>query len=223
MTSEFDRKYRARLEKLSTTNVADALDALGFKGATYGVRPIWEGAGKIVGRAVTVKLISAGLTAGGTHLGIRAIEAADPGDIVVIDNGGRIDTSCWGGILATGASLKGISGVVADGAVRDVDDYVALGFAVYARGAVTATARGRIMEESTNALIEFGGVQVRPGDVVIADRSGVVIVPWEKVAEVITKAESLFEKEEAMIADLKAGLSSGEVDAKYSYEKMLKS
>lgn len=220
--NEFDVKYRERLLKLSTTNVSDALDALGLKGSTYGIRPIWEGTKKITGRVVTVKMTAAGLTTGKTHLGIKAIEAAEPGDVVLIDNGGRLDTSCWGGILATGATMKGLSGVVVDGAVRDVDDYVELGFSVYARGAVVATARGRIMEEATNVMVQFGGVQVRPGDVVLGDRSGVVVIPWERIDDVVAKAETLLQKEEAMMADLRAGMSSLEVDTKYSYEKMLK-
>ena len=213
---------RDALMKLSTTNVSDALDALGLKGSTYGIRPIYEGVKKIVGEAVTVKLTAAGETKGKTHLGIKAIEAANAGDVIVIDNGGRIDTSCWGGILANGARMKGISGVVIDGACRDVDDYVEIGFPVYSRGAVVATARGRIMEESTNAMIQFGGVQVRPGDTVIADRSGVVIIPQEHFEKVLVKARELYQKEESMIADLRAGLSSLEVDQKYGYEKMLK-
>ena len=216
-----EETMRQRLLALSTTNVSDALDALGFRGATYGIRPMYEGVGKIAGSAVTLKMTAAGETKGKVHLGIRAIEAAQPGDVVVVDNGGRLDTSCWGGILANGASLKGVSGVVVDGACRDVDDYVEIGFPVYARGAVVATARGRVMEESTNTMIQFGGVQVRPGDGVLADRSGVVIVPQEHLEAVVSKAEELFQKEEAMVADLRAGLSSLEVDQKYSYEKML--
>ena len=216
-----EQAMRERLLRLSTTNVSDALDALGYKGSTYGVRPIYEGAGKIAGSAVTVKMTAAGETKGKVHLGILAIEAAQRGDVVVVDNGGRLDTSCWGGILATGAQLKGISGVVIDGACRDVDDFVELGFPVYARGSVVATARGRIMEESTNTMIQFGGVQVRPGDAVLADRSGVVFIPAEHLEEVLDKAESLWQKEEAMVADLRAGLSSLEVDQKYNYEKML--
>ena len=216
-----EQAMRERLLKLSTTNVADALDALGYKGATYGVRPIYEGVKKIAGSAVTVKMTAAGETKGKVHLGIRAIEAAESGDVIVVDNGGRLDTSCWGGILANGAKLKGISGVVIDGACRDVDDFVEISFDVYARGSVVATARGRIMEESTNSMIQFGGVQVRPGDAVLADRSGVVFIPAEHLEAVLEKAEALWAKEEAMVADLRAGMSSLEVDQKYGYEKML--
>ncbi len=213
--------YKKRLLALSTTNLADALDALGLKGATCGIRPMWEKVAKIAGRAVTLKLTAAGLTKSKTHLGVMAIEAAEQGDIIVIDNGGRLDTSCWGGILANGAKMKGVAGIVVDGAVRDLDDIMDVDFPAYARGTVVATARGRIMEESTNAMIQFGGVQVRPGDVVMGDRSGVVIIPQEKLEEVLNKAEEFFAKEEAMVAEIRAGKSMLEVDTKYNYEKML--
>jgi len=221
--NEFDGKYRARLEKLSTTNVADALDALGLKGATYGIRPIWPTMHKVIGRAVTIKMTAAGLTKAKHHLGVKAIDAAEAGDVIVIDNGGRLDTSCWGGILANGAKMKEISGVVIDGACRDVDDCVEIDFPVYARGSVVATARGRIMEEATNVMVQFAGVQVRPGDVVVADKSGVVIIPQEKMDEVIDKAEVLYQKEENMVAEIRAGSSMIDVDNKYSYEKMQRS
>jgi regulator of RNase E activity RraA len=220
--SDFDTKYRKRVMALSTTNIADALDALGLKGATFGIRPMWESAAKICGRAVTVKLIAAGMTKGKHHLGVMAIEAAEAGDVIVIDNGGRLDTSCWGGILANGAKMKKISGLVVDGAVRDLDDIIAADFPTYARGTVVATARGRIMEESTNTMIEFAGVQVRPGDVVFGDKSGVVIIPWEKIEDVLDKAEEFFKKEDAMIRDILSGQSMLDVDTKHSYETMLK-
>jgi len=216
------QEQRELLGRLSTTNLSDALDALGLKGATYGINGVWEGCAKIYGNAVTVRLLPAGTEKPKVHLGIRAITAAEPGDVIVVDCAGRLDISCWGGVLATGASLKGISGVVIDGACRDVDEYAALQFPVYARGRVVATARGRALEESTNVPIQFGGVQVCPGDLIMADRSGVVAVPQAHIEAVLDKARQLWEKEERMCADLRAGLSSAEVDAKYSYEKMLK-
>lgn len=220
--NEFDEKYRDRFEKLSTTNVSDAMDALSIKGATYGIRPMRESWGKVVGRAVTVKMTAAGETKNKHHLGMNAISVSKPGDIIIIDNGGRLDTSCWGGVLANSAKAKGVKAVIIDGACRDLDDCIDIDFPVYARGTVVWTARGRIMEQSTNEMIQFGGVQVRPGDVVMGDRSGVVVVPYERVSEVLEKAEELFEKEEAMIREI---LESGDVlavDNKFDYEKMLK-
>ena len=217
----FNEFIRERLRKMSTTNVSDALDALGLKGATYGIKPVWPTMGKIVGKAVTLKMTAAGETKNKHHLGIKAIDVAEVGDVIVIDNGGRLDTSCWGGILANGAKMKGVSGVVIDGACRDVDDCVDAEFPVYARGSVVATARGRVIEEATNVMIQFGGVQVRPGDVVMGDKSGVVIIPQERLFDVVEKAQELYVKEESMVEEILAGNSMIEVDEKYNYEKML--
>lgn len=219
---DFNKKYRTRLERLSTTNVSDAMDALGYRGATFGIRPMTPQWGKCAGPAVTLKMTAAGETKGKHHLGVKAIDAANEGDIVIIDNGGRLDTSCWGGILANGAKMKGITAVMIDGACRDLDDCIEIDFPVYARGTVVATARGRVMEESTNTMIQFGGVQVRPGDIVMGDRSGVVVIPQEHIDEILEKAERLYQKEEDMIHEIRNRVSMIEVDSKYNYEKMLK-
>lgn len=219
--SDFNEKYRARFEKLSSTNVSDALDALGLKGSTCGIRPMLEKWRKIVGPAVTMRMTAAGETPQKTHLGMNAIAAAEAGDVIVIDNGGRMDSSCWGGILANAAKTKGVSGTVIDGCCRDLDDCIDADYTVFARGTVVCTARGRVIEESTNQLIQFGGVQVRPGDIVIGDSSGVVIVPREHIDAVLLKAEQLWQKEEDMVAEIKAGADILEVDAKYNYNKML--
>ena len=216
------KELRERLDRLSTTNVSDALDALGLKGSTYGVNKMYEGCEKIIGEAVTMKVVAAGLTKSTTHMGVNAIEAAKEGDVIVIDNGGRIDVNCWGGVLSTGAKYKGVSGVVIDGACRDLDDCVELNFPVYARGTVVATARGRVQEEATNVMVQFGGVQVRPGDIVMGDKSGVVVVPVEWVDQVLDKAEQLFRKEEGMVAQIRAGKTMIEVDEAFQYERMLK-
>lgn len=113
------------------------------------------------------------------------------------------------------------SGTVIDGCCRDLNDCLDIDYKVYARGTVVCTARGRVIEESTNQMIQFGGVQVRPGDIVMGDNSGVVIVPQELVDEILEKAEELWEKEEAMIREIREGADILEVDAKYNYNKML--
>lgn len=217
----FDEQYRPRLEKLATTNIADALDSLGMNKFAYGVNPMNKEVRKIIGRAVTVKITAAGMTKSKKHMCITSVAESEPGDVIVIDNGGRLDTNCWGGILTAGAKLAGVSGVVIDGACRDVEEYDMNDFPVFARGRVVATARGRLIEEGTNIMIQFQGVQVRPGDIVVADHSGVVFIPIEIADETIAKAEQLMEKEEAMIADMRSGMGILEVDQKYNYERML--
>lgn len=209
-----------RFAKLDTCTVSDALDSLGLKGATWGVRPQWP-CPRIAGRAVTMKIKPVGLQQPAQHLGSAAIESAKAGDIIVIDNGGRLEFSTWGGLLSLSARLKGIAGVVIDGACRDIDEARELEFPVYARGVVPMTARGRVMQQSFNREVQFAGVQVHPGDLVIADGSGVVIVPSEKEQEVVTAAEAVFQKEAEMAAGIRKGFSGLEMLEKLGYEQML--
>jgi regulator of RNase E activity RraA len=209
-----------RLAKLDSCAVSDALDSLNLKGATWGVRPQWS-CPKIAGRAVTMKIKPAGLQQPTQHLGTAPIEAAQPGDIIVIDNGGKLEFSCWGGLLALSAKLKGVSGVVIDGASRDIDEARELEFPVYARGVVPMTARGRVMQESYNQEIQFAGVQCHPGDLVLADGSGVIIIAKEKENEVVSAAEAIYAKEQEMAAGIRKGYSGLEMLEKLGYEQML--
>ena len=217
----FDDQYRSRFLKLSTTNLSDAMDKVGVRGAVIGIRPMYD-CPRIVGRAVTIKITAAGMMKSKHHLGVQAIDSSEEGDIIVIDNRGDLNNNCWGEVLSMGAKMKGVSGVVVDGAARDIDMCKEFEFPVYARGTIPITARGRIMQESFNEVIRIGDVQVRPGDIVIADVNGVVVIPVEKLDEVLGAAEDIFKKEAAMVEDLKNGLSIMEVDHKYSYENMLK-
>ncbi|MEE8418606.1 MAG: RraA family protein [Dehalococcoidales bacterium] len=216
----FDQKYRKRLEKLSTTNLSDALDKVGIRGAVLGVRPLF-GRPKVVGQAVTIKITAAGMEKSKHHLGIEAIAVAEEGDLIVIDNHGDINNNCWGEILSCAAKTKGVSGVIIDGAARDVDECEDFEFPVFARGVVPITARGRVMQEDFNCLIRLGDVQVRPGDVLVGDINGIVVIPPEKMDEVLDAAEIIMEKEEAMKKDILSGLDILEVDKKYNYEQML--
>lgn len=217
----FDRNWRPRLEKLSTTNLSDAMDRIGHRGAVIGVRPLF-GMPRICGRAMTIKITAAGMTKSKHHLGIEAIYAAAQGDLIVIDNHGDVENNCWGEILSCAAKQKGLSGVIIDGAARDVDECQKMDFPVFARGVVPITARGRIMQEDFNCLIRLGDVQVRPGDILVGDVNGVVVIPIEKVDEVVSAAEEIMAKEESMKQDILAGLDILEIDRKYNYEQMLK-
>jgi regulator of RNase E activity RraA len=215
-----DQEVRAQIERLGrldTCAISDALDHLNLKGAVIGIRPMWP-CPRIAGRATTVKIVPAGLTRPEHHLATPAVEQAEEGDIVVIDNASRTDVSSWGGILSNAAQVKGIRGVVIDGASRDIDEAREIGFPVYARGGVPVTARGRIIQESYNTLIQCGGVQVRPGDLVLADGSGVTFVPQERAAEVLETAERIVSREAVMTEAVRAGRSVVEVMAETAFE-----
>ena len=200
-----------RLGQLDTCAVSDALDRLGLPGAALGLQPVWP-CKRIAGPVVTVKLKP--FVPGEPshrHLGTAAIEAASAGDVIVVDNGGRTYAGSWGGILSVAAKAAGVAGVVADGACRDVDEARDLEFPVWARAGVPVTARGRIVEESFQEPISVCGVAVAPGDLVIADWTGVVFVPAARAEEVLATAEDIFAREAAMAADVRAGKKPSEV------------
>jgi regulator of RNase E activity RraA len=140
----------------------------------------------------------------------------------VIDNRGDLNNNCWGEILSMGALQKKISGVVVDGAVRDVDTCEEFGFPVHARGTVPITARGRIVQEAWNIPIRIGDIPVVPGDIVVADINGLVAIPSAKLDAVLKEAEEIAVKELAMVDALRQGESIIEVDKRFNYEQMLK-
>ncbi len=197
-----------RLSALDTCAVSDALDHLGVPGATTGIRPVW-GRPRIVGRARTVEVadVAAAGDVRGRHIATQAVAGGGPDDVIVIANQGRTSVSCWGDILTAAALQRGIRGVVIDGACRDVDAIADAGFPVYARAGVPVTARGRIAERATDVPVSFGGVWVRPGDLVIADASGVVVVPADRAEEVLAAAERLERRQRAMLAAVRDGRS----------------
>jgi 4-hydroxy-4-methyl-2-oxoglutarate aldolase len=213
--------YRKRLERLSTTNLSDGLDKIGIRGAVIGIRPLF-GMPKVIGRAVTIKITAAGMMKSKRHLGIDAIATSVSGDVIAIDNRGDLYNNCWGEILSCAAKKKGVLAVFIDGAARDIDVCQEIGFPVFARGIVPITARGRIMQEDFNCVIRLGDVQVRPGDILVGDINGLIVIPPERLEELVSAAEEIFEKEELMKADILKGMDILEVDSKYNYEQMLK-
>ena len=136
-----------------------------------------------------------------------AIEASGPGDVLVVEHHDRSDCAGWGGILSRAAKAVGIAGTIVDGLARDVDEAREVDYPVFARGVTPRTARGRIVETAWNVPIEVGDVHVEPGDLVIADGSGIVFVPARRAEDVLDAAEAIAAKEAAMaraVADGKA-------------------
>jgi 4-hydroxy-4-methyl-2-oxoglutarate aldolase len=205
---------------LDTCAVSDALDARGGGGGVAaGLHPLWEGA-RMAGRAVTMLLRPGPASAPGPHLGARAIEAGGPDDVIVVANAGRTEMGSWGGLLSLAAAQRQIRGVVADGAIRDVDEAREAAFPAFARAGVPRTARGRIHEAAVNVPVELAGVLTEPGDLIMADGSGVVIVPWGQAAEVVAAAEDIQRAEQEMAAHLRAGAPATQVLGR-KYESML--
>jgi regulator of RNase E activity RraA len=208
-----------RLARLDTCAVSDALDRLGMSRIASGIGSL-TGPHKVAGRVVTVKLVAALGRTSKQHLATAAIEAAGPGDVLVIEHRSRDDCAGWGGILSRAARARRIEGTIVDGAVRDVDESREIGYPVFARGAVPATARGRVHEAAWNIPVEIGGVTVHPGDFVIADGSGVVFVSKSRIGEVLVAAEEIAARERAMAEAVESGKPVSGVMGR-EYEAML--
>jgi regulator of RNase E activity RraA len=208
-----------RLARLDTCAVSDALDRLGKTGVALGISPASPPA-KIAGRVITVKLKEQAPGEQSTrHLCTAAIEAATGGEVIVIENP-RLDAAGWGGILSAAAKVKGVAGVVVDGAARDIDEARELEFPVFARAAVPRTARGRVMEEDFNVPITVAGFSVSPNDLVLADGSGVAFIAAAEAEEVLQAAEMIAAHEARMKEAVLKGDSVVEVMGR-DYEQML--
>lgn len=209
------------LLRFDSCTVSDALDKLGLPGAVCGLVPLTTVGKRIAGRAVTVKLGAPIEGLPKRHLGAGAVMAAEAGDIIVVEHRGNTGVSGWGGLLSRGAVGKGVSGIIVDGACRDVDESRELGLPVFARNPVPVTARGRVAEHDFNCPVTICGIAVYPGDWLVADGSGVVFVPAARLDEVIGTAESILARETLMARDIDAGVAIGDVMGA-SYEDMLK-
>ena len=213
--------YVQRLRRLDCCAVSDALDRLNLKGSVVGLVQR-SGEGRIAGRAITMKIGPGEPPPGPSkHLGCTAIELGGPNDVIVVEQRSGVDAACWGGLLSLGAKVRGIAGVVAEGAVRDIDEAMAYGLPVFSRSLIAVTARGRLVEKGTNIRVTVGSIDVDPGDYVIADRSGVVFIPARHVEGVLDVAESIVAKEAAMAKAILAGKPIGQVMGG-DYENMLK-
>lgn len=206
-----------RLSQLDAAALSDALDALKMTGVVPELKGITLPDAAIIGRVRTVQ--AGPRTADGpqAHIAAALVDEAEVGDVIVIANDGRTDVSCWGGLLGAAAVRREVSGVIVDGAFRDVQENADLGLPVFARSSVPVSARGRIVQYSMDDRIVVGGVQVDSGDWVVADRTGVVFVRGLDAERIVTFAEQIVAREAGMLEAVLAGSAVADVmhDSKF--------
>ena len=196
------------------------MDRLGLAGSVTGLRRLATGK-RIAGKVFTVKLAGGNHPGGASrHLCTGAIEAAEAGDVIVVEQATGIDAAGWGGVLSNAATMRRLSGVIVEGPARDIDEANELGFPVFARQATCRTARGRIHEQSFGEPVRVGEVEVRAGDYVVADASGAVFLPGAQAEQIIAGAESIAARERLMTDAVRAGQPVSAVMGA-DYEKML--
>jgi 4-hydroxy-4-methyl-2-oxoglutarate aldolase len=205
MATDFERPEPALVQRAGTYPSATLHEAMGRKGALpSAIKPVARGM-RLCGPAFTVE--ARPLNNINIH---RAIARAVPGDVLVVSVGGAYEGGYFGEIMAHGAATRRLGGLVIDGCVRDADLLEEIGFPVFARG---LAIRGTLKEEggSLNQAITVGDVTVRPGDIVVGDRDGVVVVPREDVGSALATAQAREEKEAEVIEQIRAGKTTVEI------------
>lgn len=205
-----------KFEALSTAAISDALDTFGITGGCQGISPVVSGL-KMAGTAFTVKYVPIGSVKGTVG---DYIDDLGPGDVVVLDNNGRTDCTVWGDILTVTAKMKGLAGTVIDGVCRDVPGIREEKYPIFTRGRFMVTGKDRVMVQAMQIPVSIGKVQVKPGDILVGDDSGVVVVPWELAEDVLSSAQAIEEAENSIVQAVKGGLSLREVREKFGYHKL---
>jgi 4-hydroxy-4-methyl-2-oxoglutarate aldolase len=212
----------SRFLSVSTCNVSDALDRFGIQGAPQGILPLYN-CGKIAGPAATLKLVPRADGMESTVLGtLRAIVKGGNGTILVIDGSENSKVNAYGGVAGATSKHNGLVGCVTDAMMRDVDEYKMYRLPVYARGITQQSVRGRSSCAGYDIEVALGGVKVRPGDYILADDNGTVVIPQEQLSEVIEFAELVKATEEKVIAEIRRGGDPVLAHEKVNYDQMLK-
>lgn len=198
----YPRPDRALAEALGKVQSATLHEAMGKRGALpHTIKPIWPGM-TLCGAALTVK------SRPGDNLMLhKAVSLAQPGDVLVVDNDGFLEAGLWGEIITIAAMQKGIVGLVTNGACRDTLPIRELGFPVFCAG-VSIKGTTKAVPGKINHPLSFEGVIINPGDILVADQDGVVVIPCGEAAQVLQAAQNKEKTEAEVIRQIRAGGST---------------
>ncbi|MFQ5935676.1 MAG: 4-carboxy-4-hydroxy-2-oxoadipate aldolase/oxaloacetate decarboxylase [Acidiferrobacterales bacterium] len=205
VNKDFERAAAHAVAALRRYGTATLHEALGQRGAMpFEIKPLYSGM-RLCGPALTVAV------APGDNLMIHyALTLAQPGDVLVVDAKGFTEAGPWGDIMTTAAMAKGIAGLVIDGCVRDAESLNAMGFAVFARG-TSMKGTTKKLPGDINTPITCASVPIDPGDVVVGDDDGVVVIPRTEAVPVLECAREREASEEQKRRELRAGKTTIEL------------
>ncbi|MBX5465963.1 MAG: RraA family protein [Firmicutes bacterium] len=196
--------------------VSDALDRLGIAGTCLGIKPLVFG-WKMVGRAFTVEYRPCGIEKGTVG---DFIDDVPEGGVVVLDNAGRLDCTVWGDILTLTAHRRGLAGTVVWGVCRDVRKSRELNYPIFSCGHFMRTGKDRVEVSHINEPITVSEVQVRPGDLVIGEDDGVLVVPRERETEVLRVAQQIEAAESQILDAVRDGMRLVDARARFQYHTL---
>lgn len=202
------------LDRLAKLDVATVHEAMGKKGAmTHDIRPV-DDKMKLCGRALTVKCHP-----GDNIMLIKAVSMAKSGDVIVADMGNIIDNGPFGEVLAVDCVSHGCAGLVVSCSVRDSEALVDMNFPVFSAG-ISVFGTSKATKGTVNHPVVVGGVLVNPGDIILGDRDGVVVIPFDEAEKTIEAANKRRNSEAAVMERLRNGESLFDI---YHYQKVFDS
>ena len=205
-----------KFKKIDTSIISDALDKLGLIGQCLGIKslnPTW----KIVGRAFTVKYGPVDIQKGTVG---DFIDDVEPGDIIVIDNQGRLDCTVFGDIMTGVAKRRGIAGTVIDGVCRDTNRTLELDYPMFSTGRYMRTGKDRVQVDAVGEAVSISNIRVRQGDIIVGDADGVVVVPKEFEEKILVTAQEIEAAEELIRAATEKGMRLDEARKQFKYHSL---
>lgn len=205
-----------KLKRYGVTTLSDALDRLGVEGQCLGIMPFAR-AMRLAGPAFTIRMLPVGLSGGSVG---DYIDDVEPGQIVVIDNDGRMDATVWGDILTLVADRRAIGGTVIDGVCRDIDRSIELNYPIFARGNAMRTGKDRVTADAYNVTVQVAGVRIAPGDWLVGDGDGIVAIPAARLQDVMKVAQDIAAAEEKIREAVLRGERLDETRKKMRYHAL---
>src|SRR5215831_9451372 len=198
---------RAEFAALASGQISDAMEMLGLRRSIVtGLIMLAAPGAKIVGTAVTVRQIPKNADEDRETRLTRHQEVtrkiAGKGDVVVVDNGGRLDVASWGEFHSYACKQNGVAGAIVDGATRDAPEIRTSGFPTFVRGLSPVKSQWDLKTASINQPVMLGQVEVNPGDIIFADETGILVIPEAKKAMVLAKANEIRRLEETQRANV---------------------
>ncbi len=207
---------RSRLADYGCSDLSDAMDRLGIVGQCLGIMPL-DRSFRLVGQAWTLRYGPVGEEPGTVG---DYVDDLGPGQVVVLDNQGRLDATVWGDLLTSTAGKRNLAGTVIDGVCRDVDRSIELHYPIFSRGNWMRTGKDRVRVESTQTPVSIGGVRIEPGDWLRGDGDGLVAIPAARIHEVMAVAEEVCHAEARIRAAVESGVALRQARAEYGYHSL---
>lgn len=205
-----------RVSALGVTTLSDALDRLGIAGHCLGIMPFARGLA-FAGPAFTIRMVPVGTKGGSVG---DYIDDVAPGQIVAIDNDGRLDATVWGDILTLVAHRRGVGGTVIDGVCRDIGRSIEINYPLFAHANTMRTGKDRVTAEAYDVPIQLAGVRVDPGDWLVGDADGVIAVPRDRLDDVLTVAQEIEAAEARIRHEVMSGARLDEARRRFRYHAL---